>query len=77
MSIEALLRWAEAYYPSRAVAPPDIAAMRLSDAEIVELFAKVPSRRAQLALVGQAAIRDRLSDQALADAATVAWRRNP
>jgi hypothetical protein len=77
MSIEALLRWAEAYYPSRAVPPPDIAAMRLSDADIAELFERVPSRRAQLALVGEAAIRERLSDAVLADAANAAWRRNP
>ena len=75
MSVDALLRWAEAYCPSRAESPPDIA--WLSDAEIVELFARVPSRRAHLALVDHAAIRNRLSDPVLAEAATAAWRRNP
>ena len=29
-----LLRWAEGYYPSRQIEPPDIAAMNLTDAEL-------------------------------------------
>jgi hypothetical protein len=71
--IAPLLRWAEGYYPSRPIEPPDIAGMNLTDAELIELFARVPSRRAHHALVDQPAIRDRLSDTALADAALAAW----
>ena len=71
--IEALLDWARSH-PSEA--PPDIDGMALTDSEITELFARVSSRRAHLALVDQAAIRKRLSDPALADAAMAAWRRN-
>jgi hypothetical protein len=72
--IAPLLRWAEGYYPSRLIEPPDIAGMNLTDAELIELFARVPSRRAHHALV-EPAIRDRLSDTALADAALAAWGR--
>jgi hypothetical protein len=73
--IAQLLRWAESYYPGRALEPPDIAGMNLTEAEVIELFARVPSRVAYHALVDQAAIRDRLSDAALADAALAAWQR--
>jgi hypothetical protein len=70
-----LLRWAEGYYPSRQIEPPDIAAMNLTDAELIELFARVPSRRAHHALVDQPAIRNRLSDTTLSEAASAAWLR--
>ena len=73
--IAPLLRWAEGYYPSKPGGPPNVASMNLTDAELIELFARVPSRRAHHALVDQLAIRDRLSDTALADAALAAWRR--
>jgi hypothetical protein len=45
--IAPLLRWAESYYPSRLI-EPDIAAMNLTDAELIEMFARVPSRRGRL-----------------------------
>ena len=54
---------------------PDVADMNLTDAELIELFACVPTRLAHLALVDQPAIRDRLSDAALSDAALAAWQR--
>jgi hypothetical protein len=73
--IAPLLRWAEGYYPSRATEPPDIAGMNLTDAELIELFARVPSRRAHHALVDQPAIRNRLSDTTLSDAVSAAWLR--
>jgi hypothetical protein len=73
--IAPLLRWAESYYPSRLIEPPDIAGMSLTDAELIELFARVPSRRAHHALVDQPAIRNRLSDTTLSDAASAAWLR--
>ena len=73
--IAPLLRWAEGYYPSRQIAPPDIDGMNLTDAELIELFARVPSRRAHHALVDQPAIRHRLTDTTLSDAASTAWLR--
>ena len=73
--IAPLLRWAEGYYPSRPSGPPDIAGINLTDAELIELFARAPSRRAHHALVDQPAIRDRLSDTTLSDAASAAWLR--
>jgi hypothetical protein len=57
--IAPLLRWAEGYYPSRLIEPPDIAGMR----------------RAHHALVDQPAIRNRLSDTTLSEAASAAWLR--
>ena len=74
--IAPLLRWAEGYYPSRAIEPPDIGDMNLTDAELIELFACVPTRLVHLALVDQPAIRDRLVDPVLADAALAAWQRH-
>ena len=74
--LEALLRWAEDYYPSRAIEPPDIAALHLSEVDLIEVFARVSSRRAYHALVDQPAIRHRLADPMLADAALAAWRRS-
>jgi hypothetical protein len=68
-----LLRWAAAYYPTRALPPPDILALRLTDAEIGELFTKAPSRQAHLALVDQPAIRNHLADPDLAALVTAAW----
>jgi hypothetical protein len=73
--IAPLLRWAEGYYPSRQIEPLDIDGMNLTDAELIELFARVPSRRAHHALVDQPAIRNRLSDTTLSDAASAAWLR--
>jgi hypothetical protein len=70
-----LLRWAEGYYPSKPSGPPDVASMNLTDAELIEMFARVPSRRAHHALVDQPAIRNRLSDMTLSDAASAAWLR--
>jgi hypothetical protein len=72
-----LLRWAAAYYPTRAEPPPDIRALRLTDAEIRELFTKAPSRQAHLALVDQPAIRNRLGDPALAASVIAAWAQKP
>ena len=72
--IAPLLRWAEGYYPSRAIEPPDIAGMNLTEAEL--LFALMPTRLAHLALVDPPAIRDRLADPVLADAAREAWERH-
>ena len=68
--IAPLLRWAEGYYPSRSIEPPDLAGTNLTDAELIELFARVPSRRAHHALVDQPAIRTGLADAVLA-----AWQR--
>jgi hypothetical protein len=68
-----LLRWAVSYYPQRAEPPPDIMALRLTDAEIGELFTKAPSRLAHLALVDQPAIRNRLGDPELAALVKAAW----
>ena len=73
--IAPLLRWAEGYYPSRATEPPDIAGLNLTDAELIELFALVPTRLAHLALVDQPVIRDRLGNRALADAALATRQR--
>ena len=71
-----LPRWAENYYPDRSEAPPNIAALRLSDADILALFSQPLSRRAHLALIDQAAIRRRVeADAALKDAVKAVWNR--
>jgi len=70
------MRWAESHYLSTALPPLDISGTTLTDSEIAELFARVSSRRAHLALVDQPGIRTRLSDPALAEAAKAAWARN-
>jgi hypothetical protein len=72
-----LLRWAIACYPTRAEPPPDIAALRLTGVELRWLFAQVPTRRAHLALVDQAAIRNRMkADAGLMAVLRAAWTRN-
>lgn len=75
-TIADLPRWAAAYYPTCAEQPPDFYALRLTNEQIAELFARMPSRQAHLALVDQPAIRRRFTDKALAQAVRAAWRRH-
>jgi hypothetical protein len=78
MIIADLLRWATGYYPERLEPPPDIVSLQLTNAEIGELLACVPHRRAHLALVDQAPIQDCIrADPELSEQVKAAWARSP
>jgi hypothetical protein len=78
MIIADLLRWATGYYPERVEPPSSIVALEMTDAEIGELFTCVPHRRAHLALIDQAPIRDRVRlDPDLSAHVKTTWQDKP
>ena len=70
-----LLRWAEGYYPSRQIEPPDIAGMNLTDAELIELFARGCRQGGHITPWSTSPPSVRLSDTTLSEAASAAWLR--
>jgi hypothetical protein len=70
----AILAWAESYYPARANPPPDLSG--LGPAYVVWLFQQATSRKAHLALVDQEPIRRWFGDPRCSSAAKAAWERH-